>query len=165
MSVYIVSKAHIDALVSAAMAQGDTFCWYDADGDHSHELTYTDTVHATKVGAMLWGENLKSINARYVNTVDNPLACPGPADFEGRATIDRYVFKRTNKLTPVQILKAIDCYEYQSCEHAGWKTSEAHQFCRALEARMISSLPGYKDAPWGLDEDDVRGKREVLINS
>jgi hypothetical protein len=165
MSAWIVSKAHIDALVSAAMAQGDTFYWYDADGNHSHELTYTDTERANQVGRMLWAENLASINALYVDTVENPGNCPGPVSFNGPETVEVYKFVRTHKLTPVQILKAIDCYEYQSCEHAGWKTSEAHQFCEALEVRMVSSLPGYNEARWGLDEDDVRGKREVLINS
>ena len=159
MSAWIVSKAHIDALVSAAMtSKGNPFRWYDADGNHSHELTCMDTEKATKVGQMLWSENLASINARYVDTIDNPLGCPGPANFEGPASIDAYRFTRTQQLEPVKVIKAIHCYDYQSCEHDGWKASEAHQFCEALEARMVSSLPGYNEAPWGLDEEDVRAR-------
>ena len=44
---------------------------------------------------------------------------------------------------PVKILAAINCYEYQACEHPEWKTSEARDFCEALRDRMIRMLPGY----------------------
>ena len=46
------------------------------------------------------------------------------------------------------MLGAINCYEYQACEHPGWKASEARSFCEALTARMIHMLPGYGNGPW-----------------
>ena len=56
------------------------------------------------------------------------------------------------QVSPVVILSAIACYEYQSCEHPGWATSEAHDFCHALRIKMIRMLPGYADAPWEVTE-------------
>jgi hypothetical protein len=160
MSAWIVSKEHIDALVSAALVcaqeNGSSFRWYDADDNHSHELTYTDTVRANQVGRMLWAENLASINARYIDTIDHPENCPGPNDFNGIETVGDYVFKRTPRIPPVAILKAISCYEYQSCEHEEWKTSQAHEFCATLRDHVINLLPGYDEAPWGLDADDIK---------
>lgn len=160
MSAWIVSKAHIDALVSAAGqidygAHSSGLSWYHRD--QRHEMTYTDTETASAVGAMLWAENLRSINYRYPDTVSDETNIPGPSDFAGHASIDAYTFKRTNRLEPVAILKAIACYEYQTCEHPGWKTSESYAFCDALRHKMIGQLARYDEAPWGLEEDDVRG--------
>ena len=60
-----------------------------------------------------------------------------------------YVFSRVNgKVDPVQVLKAIDCLEYQSCDHPGWKDSEARKFLEALRAKATSQLPGYHEAQW-----------------
>lgn len=160
MSAWIVSKEHIDALVSAALvvAQEDrsSFRWYDADGNHSHELTYTDTVRANQVGRMLWAENLASINARYTDTIEHPENCPGPNDFNGIETVADYTFKRTPRIPPVAILKAINCYEYQTCEHEGWPTSQAKAFCDSLTASVINSLPGYDESPWGIDASNLK---------
>lgn len=44
------------------------------------------------------------------------------------------------------VLKAIDCLEYQSCEHPGWLDSEARVFYQALRRAAITELPGYSDA-------------------
>ena len=155
MSAWIVSKSHIDALVSAALVaareNGSSFRWYDSDGNHSHEITYTDTIRASEVGMMLWGENLASINARYPDTIEDESACPGPCDFEGSISVAGYRFTRTPRLEPVVILKGVSCYEYQSCEHEGWKSSEAKAFCAALTDSMIALLPGYEEAPWGIE--------------
>jgi len=160
VSAYIVSKEHIDAIVSAALVcaqdSGGSFRWYVEGDNHSHELTYTDTERATEVGAMLWAENLASINARYVDTIEHPENCPGPNDFEGISSVDLYRFKRTPRLDPVVILKAINCYTYQSCEHEGWKSSQSKTFCDALTAHVISMLPGYDEAPWSLDTDRIK---------
>ncbi len=53
----------------------------------------------------------------------------------------------------VVVLKAIACYEYQSREHPGWKTSEAKRFCDALAAHTLRHLPGWeKAAGWDIDD-------------
>jgi hypothetical protein len=63
-----------------------------------------------------------------------------------------YSFKRNvTPLTPVELLKAVDCLEYQSCEHEGWNKSEAKKECERLRAIATRNLPGYNEAPWGID--------------
>ena len=165
MSAYIVSKAHIDALITAAgsvnYAEHDSgLSWYVRNAakpggyDH-HELSYSDRERASEVGAMLWAENLTSINYRYPDTIEDMSNCPGPVGF-GLETVDEYTFRPTARLSVVTVLKAIACYEYQTCEHPTWKDSEAYAFCQELKEKMIRQLPGYDDAPWGLRDEHVK---------
>jgi len=164
MSAFIVSKAHIDALVDAAIAsQSDRLSWYDTDitglwGDcgsyeeysailasHRHEATIEEV---DRIGRMLWGENLKSVQARYPDDASGDR--PGPIGLTDD-DIESYthgLFYMRRPLPAVAVLKAINCYEYQSCEHGGWPRSEAKYFCDALKERMIRRLPGYDDAEW-----------------
>ena len=166
MSAFIVSKAHVDALVHAAAAvehgeHRSGLSWYHftevddrgwpADMRH-YEVGYSDQASQDECGRMLWGENLRSIEYRYPDTIENQMY-PGPGDFLGWPDVDQYTCKGLRPTPdPVAILKALDCYEYQSCEHPGWRTSNAHAFCEALRGKMICSLPGYRDAAWEVDE-------------
>src|SRR6185437_13731070 len=87
-------------------------------------------------GATLLAENRRSVNHRY-----------NEDEFEAPYTFTKY----DGHFSPVAILKAISCYEYQSCEHPGWEASEAHDFCEALRARMIRKLDGYEQAAWEIN--------------
>lgn len=179
MSALIVSKAHIDAMVTAAASPGAVdggLRWessYDLDlrhvfeeqgyeaylkalSAHRRKVSYGDLDRCSEVGMMLWRENLASVQYRYDERDGNEL--PGPRDFTP-SQIAAYRFKRTDVLSPVVILNAIAYYEYQSCEHPGWQTSEARSFCEALRHKMIDRLPGMDEAPWGLAESDVRPSR------
>ena len=159
MSAFVVSKAHIDALVTAGLDLGrhGYLYWYwpeltaeqesdaYARGSYAgsgapevaearhHEL-WIDT--ADQVGAMLWAENYRSVNHRYAED-NQPQA---------------YGYTRCRRrLSAVALLKAVNCYEYQSCEHPGWKRSQAYAFCQALRSALIRELPGYEQAPWHID--------------
>ena len=85
---------------------------------------------------MIWNENKRSVDYRYDEANDREV----------------YRFPPTKHFNtePVRVLKLIDCYEYQSCEHPEWASSEAHSFCNSLRGAMIHMLPGYDDAPWGI---------------
>ena len=48
-----------------------------------------------------------------------------------------------------QVCKAIHCYEYQACEHDGWKTSGAAEFCQSLRVCWLLKLPSYNAAAYG----------------
>ena len=123
MSAWIVSKAHIDALITSALKV-----------DRFNSLVNYET--ADKIGAMLWKENHKSVNYRYNEAKEAPA----------------YRFtRRAQPLSAVEALKAIDCLEYQSCEHKGWEKSEAKRFLDKLRGLLIHALPGYDAAPWGID--------------
>ncbi len=92
-----------------------------------HELT---PATAQAVGAMLLAENRHSVAYRY----------------NRRELGDEYTHGPSRRRDPLEILKAIACYEYQACETPDWEQSEAAAFCRALRLRTIYELPGYTEA-------------------
>jgi len=107
---------------------------------------------------MLLDENVRSVSYRYSNTPITNL--PGKTDAEYLLPFVFHPILRVPK--PVEILKMLDCYEYQSCEHPGWEHSEAKVFCNALRHRAIRLLPGYDEAPWEwTDRSIVHQKKEV----
>jgi hypothetical protein len=127
MSAWIVSKLHIDYLVTALVRA---------------ELT-TDTPDET--GRMLWRECLASVASRYPADGDGDR--PGPVDFRD-SDVDTYTWAETPQLSPGGLDKTLGCYMYQSCEHPGWEQSQAY----ALTAKLKDSLGAveYDDSvPWG----------------
>jgi hypothetical protein len=136
MSAWIVSKAHIDVMVSAALAAKD---WGDFSFYHDNERIVVTSDNADEIGQMLWEENHKSVNARYRENTKTP----------------KYTFRPVEVPSPGEVAKGIGCYEYQSCEHDGWETSAAKAFCTELEGVQIVRLPEYESAPWGWDEKNV----------
>lgn len=155
MSAYIVERDHIRYLVEAALKLRlghhpghGPFSWY-WNGDR-RTLPAGDYERACEVARMLWAENIASVAHRYPNEPQNDL--PGPAGESFEYTEHR---PWDCNIDPVQVLKACSCFEYQSCEHEGWKTSEALAFVDALVWEAISALPGYADAAWGAPRKPV----------
>lgn len=147
MSAFVVSNAHINAMIDAGMlVRCRPFTWYPKDKTGPKQLTYEN---ASEVGQMLLDECIASVSCRYGE--DGLTELPGPANAEW---VIPYKYKRmANPPTPVEVLKLIDCYRYQSCEHPEWDDSEAHCFSKALQARTIDLLPGYDEAPWELEDN------------
>lgn len=56
-------------------------------------------------------------------------------------------FPVVRDLDPVLVLKAILCYQYQSCEHPRHPEAEAWIFSERLLHSAIRNLPGYENAP------------------
>lgn len=144
MSAFIVGKEHIDVLITAAVRQRHGGLSYYYPGPSGQLALYrVDYTNADEVGAMLLAENIKSVWARYPNeerdTLPGPIPTPEPEAYIHRDKI----------LPAVAVLKALACYEYQSCETGDeWRASRAHAFCDALRHAMIAMLPGYEDAAW-----------------
>jgi hypothetical protein len=88
---------------------------------------------ADEVGQMLWHENHLSIQARYGDEPDTPLY-----HFTGvEAPLDDAI-----------VYKQAQCYDYQSCEHAAWESSEAYKLNEALST-ILADRNGGTDALWG----------------
>lgn len=148
MSAFVVSKQHLDAMITAALdvtplRGGSPVSWFyptinraeDNLGTLQTKRRVARYEDRERIGAMLWAENVRSVNYRY----------------EEEEWEEVYQYTRfTLPLPAVAVLKLIDCYEYQSCEHDEWETSEAHEFCESLRRAYIGLLPGYNEAPWGL---------------
>ena len=159
MSAYMVGKTHIDAMLTAGLVygrrrQGSPVRWLDSgepdpscyqEGEpwgrldwyreHMQELTVET---AGRVGAMLMAENRASVNHRYSED-----------EWE-----QPYTFMMlAGSPHPADVLKACDGYEYQACEHPGWRTSEAAKFCDALRHAAIDAWDEYNDSrAWTIDD-------------
>jgi hypothetical protein len=145
MSAFILPREHIHAMVAAGLKSdhGSSLRWFRkplALGgiDYREDICRLTHETAAAVGQMLVDQNVKSIEARYQDCEDMIGDARDPYTFETAAVLW--------PMTPVAMLKAISCYEYQSCEDDGWHRSEAQQFCEALRGWMISQLPGYDSA-------------------
>jgi len=164
MSAYVNSKEHIDAILRVALdGPADRGPRYPGDGwrfgSYYHNGSRRDVRHeeAERLGVLLVTENARSVRYRYPD--DGLDTLPGPIDngFVTDAFLGKYQYGAygtgpviiaagPRHLTAVEALKALDGYEYQSCEHPGWRESEAHSFCADLRHALISALPGYNEA-------------------
>lgn len=163
MSAYIVSDKTLAYLINAGLLYGrqSKLRWQAPDTEEppgeadyepgspwgatsvethqrkARELT-RESADATML--LLYAANVASVNYRYDNR-----------DGETVDHIPHYRHSDMRNIRPVQVLKALACYEYQACETPDWEDSEAHAFCEALRHRMIQVLPGYEEATWGID--------------
>ena len=141
MSAFIVNDIHIDALVNLALAPPAGFAripggpyalrfdFHDNRGDGEVRLD-----RANDLGQMLRNANLRSIKDRYPESEEDYWP---------------YHYKRPpRQLTALEGLKALACYEYQTCESDSWDGSLAWMFCEALRRHLIHFIPGYDEGPW-----------------
>jgi hypothetical protein len=158
MSAYVVDRNHIRYLVEAAQHiairdHSPNFSWY-----HNGQRQELNELNASEVGQMLWNENIASVQYRYPEDTDDTM--PGPM---GETFI--YYHQMAGpyfEFEVAQILKAADCYEYQSCEHPTWESSSARNFIQALVKRAYSHMDGYDDAKWGAPEMPKNEVRRII---
>ena len=148
MSAYVVDPAHIDVMLSVAIAGPKEsaghwtppYVYELLEGDeHTGPVT---AATADLAGQALLAECIASVSYLYPD--DRPGQLPGPAP---NPVVDQYEWTDFGRLmTAVEALCAIDGYEYQSCEHPGWWDSGAHHFCHRFRKALIRCLPGYESA-------------------
>jgi hypothetical protein len=120
MSAYVVDKELIDRLVSGAL----------------HAKLF-NREQATEKGQMLWRENVVSVAYRYSLATRNAQEL---AEYEGDVEAYEYTPPDTCPdcgAGSAEIISAIDCLDYQSCEHDGWQASAAY----ALLAQLRIAFP------------------------
>jgi hypothetical protein len=121
MSCFIVSNAHINALAHAILRYDVRTVWHE---DQSKEL------YAPDVGFLLLAQSVRSYNRRYDKNVT--------AEFTWNPDAPEY--------SPVEILKACDCYDYQACETDDYDATLAHAIVEEIRHAAICALPGYEEA-------------------
>lgn len=162
MSAYIVEKNHVLYLVCAALSRAtrynsNGFSWYHAGT--RHEIGDGDVSAMAETANMLWRENIKSVSARYPHESSATLPGTRAADF----IVTEADFPACcHSFDPVQVLKACNCFDYQSCEHDEWRESLACAFIQALKEKMMRALPTYDDAEWGAPTADCWQMRNVI---
>ena len=158
MSAFVVGKAHINAMVRAGIGgRYGPLHWYPEGCDFEKSPTLTVET-ADRVGQMLLDENVKSVMARYDDCEVTNL--PGRTNAEWLIPFE-FVYT-LERITAIETLSILACYEYQSCEHDGWKDSEAKCFCDALRKNAINRLPGYDEAPWEWTEWPQETLRRII---
>ena len=133
MSAWLVSKRHIDLMVSAGIA-----------------FREIKPGEATDIGAMLWDENARSVDYCYEGRYPEDVAH------------EPYAFTPYAVEDPDVIFKQFRCYGYQACEHPEWEESESYRLVEAICATVAASVgsteegmydrPGWDSAPWGVGE-------------
>lgn len=146
MSAWICSNYHISLLAFYAVREGLT------------------NKTPSMVGEMLLGENVKSVKHRYGGKASEII------DSE-TFTLDARAENADAQGNAFALIKAAQCLDYQSCEHAGWEQSEAHQLLKRIEADVFGKMPvtflkremvyahkEYERAPWGFDAPEDRAQ-------
>jgi hypothetical protein len=135
MSAWIVTTAHVAALVK----------WYRRNGGAQMHLEGNTPDYDERMAGMLYAENVRSVNHRYPNhPPDEPIA------FTWR------MLKAAPDLSAVEVVKSCQCLAYQSCECDDYKDTPAAKFNARILDHAISKLPGYDEAPWGIEPATVQ---------
>lgn len=96
-------------------------------------------------------QNMRSVCYRYDDAVEAGMI---PDDFvKGCIEAARRLGDTgASGYTVVELLKAADCLEYQSCETSDWESTAAFKTLSRIRSILIQRLPGYDEAEWGLAE-------------
>lgn len=145
MSAYLVGSEHIDLLVSATFALPYPPYFEATKGvlvrtDVAATPTDHGAVGPDQLGQALWEENMASLLYRYPQDK--------VADYPDYVAGYRWRKVPARLYDWVTVVKAIQCYHYQSCEHPGWRTSPSCLFTYELLTRTVTQYaPGIQDAP------------------
>lgn len=141
MSAYMVEPHHIAYLVAAAFD-----CPRQPDTPFFAGKLPKRGNPRVALAKMLEAENAKSVEYRYPRNGKVALT---------RWKVDALQASNWNALLhfdPIQIVKAVHCYQYQACEHPDWQTSVAKEITDWILDNAIRALPGYEQAYWGAPE-------------
>ena len=145
MSAFVVSHAHINAMLSFANRNARDYGRIYPNRENSQQaLHLSDVNDLQKIAEILYAQNVRSVHCRYPGDED-VSSLPGVVGEVG--TDIRFTFARKVP-TAVGQLKLLSCYDYQSCESGDYDTSTAARIVEVLRKQAINALPGYADAEW-----------------
>lgn len=132
MSAFELNPAHFAAIVSAWIRLGSH---WTLDG---RRLRTDDAADWQRAMAALWTANVASVSHRY----NEPLPHPGFAP--------TYKDRAAPRVDGAALLKALDCYEYQSGELPAYEGSDVQRAVEGIRRATIRRLAGYDGAAWAL---------------
>lgn len=154
MSAIMLAPEHINVLIWAAIhadrTQGDLYTSTEVDGTPAVSIhswgtrgnhRYLSAGTETPYGQMLVDANAASCAARYDD------------DEQGYAYT--YTRPQYTEWSPLELLSALDCYEYQACEVSDWSATEAKQFCDILRRRIESRILDTSAGPGAIGPDTL----------
>lgn len=152
MSAYLCDAEHISACADIIIELAtDPYCKSPLKEDDTPGNLFN----------MFLNENLKSLHARYSDTEewddDSAFMVYAPQNicvFIGDANVPKSTFQEMNSA-----LKALQCFNYQSCEHSTWEDSHAcHLISWAIEVlalKIATNTPEYELAEWGWKSNQI----------
>jgi hypothetical protein len=141
MSAWVVTKHHIDVLVSAAIERAVAIKLEGAEA-----LVPVTPENATFVGRMLLRENIASVVYRY-------RLCGTDEAFDYLRGLVRYKFTFYPAIRASAVAQGLECYDYQACEHDTYETSAAAFFVAQLRT-ALGGEEGTNADPWGFDSEE-----------
>ena len=147
MSAYICDVGHLKGLAIYAALPGK----YGSNRVRPQYFGVEDGVLRERIASayanILYDENVRSVRYRYPDDKWDEL--PGPVKKPLRIVVTKADMARFRDPGPVQVLKACDCLEYQSCETEDYRDSNAFKLLTAIRGAAITYLSGYDQAEWG----------------
>jgi hypothetical protein len=141
MSAFVVQNMHIDAIISYAVDK--RISYYSAQRQTRIEI---GAHNAEEIGRILMDENVRSVCARYPDIENDVKDAASEYAYKGFST----------PLTAIEIIKACNCLEYQSCETSDWDASLAWRILHDIKAHAVHHLPGYNNAPWEVTPESAK---------
>ncbi len=141
MSAFLVSDAHLDYLVNFALQKKITV--YTGNGT---KIDMAEENDPQRMFNILYKENLRSVDTRY--------------DEKNIVTPSQFRRKAQN-FDMVQVLKACDCYSYQTCENDDYRQSIAYKIISMIRSCATGALPGYDKATWEIQETKPEQKAAI----
>lgn len=137
MSAFMVSNAHINALVTFITDHRILLPKWDVAPD-APAYAQANSGDEQAIGDKLIQANRESLVARY-----------GESERLALQMNEDWVFKVTiNAFKPIEIIKAADCFDYQACEVTDYNSTWAADVMSRVRATAIRQLPGYEAADW-----------------
>lgn len=133
MSAFICSEKHVNTIVSYA-AENDISVYIKAASGQRYW-------HSVKKDPILIAKILKQANVDSVNHRYNESDKPSRAKYKPEATAF---------ISPIQIVKLCNCFDYQSCEVDDYDDSDAARIINSIRSNAITNIPGYNDAAWAI---------------
>lgn len=159
MSAYLCDPTHIGRLAAQLCRDRETRSWVDRRlREYAGQATTPVQLHSRMVAAVavvLAAENVASVAYLYPDDAEGDR--PGPtgiatdAEYLALCATEALRAEREFATTPLgntgpaQIFAACDCYDYQSCEHPGWRDSLAASFLYRIRKNLWQSIPGQTD--------------------
>jgi hypothetical protein len=138
MSAFSVSNTHINTILSWARHHVKEIRIYSNNPTSSNRFDLTISEQFTRCGQLLRDANNDSLECLY-----------------GHGERDDYFPQHIREaafVSPVVILKALDCFNYQSCEPKDYEDSLCCKVINLIRSYAISALTGYNDAPWAIND-------------
>jgi hypothetical protein len=154
MSAFICPPEHIGMLAAWTVID------FGAFENNDRETALYNTKYNAEVLAK---ENMRSITCRY--GVKGLREMLGMTQKEYLRECEEWAVRyldspRAREVPIVWLGKMIQCYQYQACECASYRDTEAWKLTQRLSDKLLSLLPGYDTAPgWPFNNADLEMRR------